>query len=563
MTETLDRALYLLDCGVSVIPAVGKVPSIPAWAAYMERLPTVEEVTRWFADGDRNLAIICGKVSGLVVVDADNAEAEAYVKEHLPPTPLVVETAKGKHYYYRHPGPPQTNIIRGLGGLDVKADRGYVIGPSSIHETGALYEISDNNWGYFKSKYGLPEYNPRWVVKKDSVGEQEQNAERVATYVSAALKAQVADVCATGEGQRNARLNAAAYSLGRLVGGQYIGAPTVVSELQRAAEQCGLPARESVKTIQSGLRAGIQNPRTIHLDPRGRDVFFVPEDDVPESPPCEEQLGFRIVCASDVVCRDVEWTLPGYIPSGMLTMMAGDGGAGKSTAISDIIARISRGGLTPSSAYRQDTFAPLDSALECFQQGQVLIIAHEDSLEQVLVPRLKAAGAKLDNVKIVKDCTRSPGSNPAFPDLTQDRQWLRQALLHMDNPRLVVIDPISSYSGDKDTNSASEVRAFLDPLSALADRSGVPFLLVHHLAKAIAARKASHRVLGSQAYTSGCRVVLGFAEDTGEEGEFPGRRRLSVLKANLRVKAGQYCRFVDGEGDHPVVEWLAPIVAGD
>ena len=61
--------------GLSVIPLRPreKVPACP-WKPYAQRLPTDEELVHWFSDDSNNIGIVCGAVSGgLVVLDFDYA----------------------------------------------------------------------------------------------------------------------------------------------------------------------------------------------------------------------------------------------------------------------------------------------------------------------------------------------------------------------------------------------------------------------------------------------------------------------------------------------------------
>src|SRR5690606_38543364 len=65
--------------GWSVIPLVGgpeitcgKRPTI-RWQTYTRRLPSLAEVQAWFADESRTAyGVVCGSVSGLVVLDLDD-----------------------------------------------------------------------------------------------------------------------------------------------------------------------------------------------------------------------------------------------------------------------------------------------------------------------------------------------------------------------------------------------------------------------------------------------------------------------------------------------------------
>lgn len=152
--------------GLSVIPVPrpngrqhdGKRPSI-AWREFQTRLPTGAEMQRWFGDRATNLAVITGGVSGVVVVDVDSEEAVPWVREHLPQTPWIVRTRRGWHLYYRHPGVPVGNRAH-LGGmkLDVRGDGGYVIGPGSLHASGAAYRAI-GDWTVPREKLPVLEAN--------------------------------------------------------------------------------------------------------------------------------------------------------------------------------------------------------------------------------------------------------------------------------------------------------------------------------------------------------------------------------------------------------------------
>lgn len=62
MTPTLQTAQLLHASGVSCIPcAADKRPRVPSWAPYMAKLPTPEELGRWFK-ADNQIALIAGKV---------------------------------------------------------------------------------------------------------------------------------------------------------------------------------------------------------------------------------------------------------------------------------------------------------------------------------------------------------------------------------------------------------------------------------------------------------------------------------------------------------------------
>jgi|GEM_PF-3892084 len=137
------------DRGWSIIPikAMSKQPLISAWKQYQTRRPSEAEISLWRNQHPQaNVAVICGAVSGLVVLDVDSDDGWRYLKANgcfLPPTPRA-ESSPGKaHIYFRHPGGVVKNMIRKLPGIDIKGDGGYVVAPPSVHPSGATYRWLD------------------------------------------------------------------------------------------------------------------------------------------------------------------------------------------------------------------------------------------------------------------------------------------------------------------------------------------------------------------------------------------------------------------------------------
>jgi hypothetical protein len=176
---SLQIALRLLRLGLSVFPVPrprpgvpqgmpgdGKVPAL-AWLAYQTRLPTEAEVIDWFGDAPLNSAVITGAVSGFVVIDADEPEAWRWIVRHLPYTPWQTQTARGFHFWYRHPGIPVPNRARletpeGRLAIDVRGDGGYVIAPGSVQASGAMY-LEAGDWT--EPREQVPRFWPGWIAR--------------------------------------------------------------------------------------------------------------------------------------------------------------------------------------------------------------------------------------------------------------------------------------------------------------------------------------------------------------------------------------------------------------
>jgi hypothetical protein len=120
--EWADRYARL---GRPIIPLVGKRPAIANWQRFV---PTSLSLRYWFGTRRCNLGMRTGEdlagQGGYVVGDTDTPEAEQWVAEHLPNTPMTALSGNGsRHRYYRTP--PRKEIRnrqgwKGIKGLDVR-----------------------------------------------------------------------------------------------------------------------------------------------------------------------------------------------------------------------------------------------------------------------------------------------------------------------------------------------------------------------------------------------------------------------------------------------------------
>lgn len=91
----------------------------------------------------------------------------------------------------------------------------------------------------------------------------ESDESRTRRYAEAALEDEVLAVAGSSTGNRNTRLNEAAFALGQFVATGVLSEAEVTRELSRAAMSAGLELEEIRATIASGLEAGGRHPREI------------------------------------------------------------------------------------------------------------------------------------------------------------------------------------------------------------------------------------------------------------------------------------------------------------
>jgi len=163
-------ALFYVARGYSVIPIRyrDKKPLV-RWEEYQKRRPTEEELKKWFTNDQVSIAIVCGRVSGnLVVLDFDIKEKFKDFEKELPEkwknifnNTQLGESGKGLHFYFRLKDPellpgPKVRVREDVE-LDIRGEGSYVLVPPSVHPSGKRY----------KWIRGPPEYSPYELSREE------------------------------------------------------------------------------------------------------------------------------------------------------------------------------------------------------------------------------------------------------------------------------------------------------------------------------------------------------------------------------------------------------------
>jgi putative DNA primase/helicase len=79
----LNDALKYWELGWSIIPlGRDKRPLIAEWSPYQKRRATKDEIEQWWSKWpEANIGLVTGSISGVVVLDADSAEANDYIQK--------------------------------------------------------------------------------------------------------------------------------------------------------------------------------------------------------------------------------------------------------------------------------------------------------------------------------------------------------------------------------------------------------------------------------------------------------------------------------------------------
>jgi hypothetical protein len=205
------------------------------------------------ARGPRNLGIDCGK-SGLLVIDEDTPGAFGHyarrIGEVLPVT-FTVSTGKGRHIYFRQPaGPLLGNRAGALSGrgIDVRGHGGFVVGPGSVHYTGAAYTPAE------PSTPAAPA--PGWLIAALRSPPPARSRPGAGRHGSpqARLSGAVGFVLAAVPGERNNRLHWAACRAAEMIAAGQLDQAAAIDILGQAGEAVGLGPGEVQATIASALR---------------------------------------------------------------------------------------------------------------------------------------------------------------------------------------------------------------------------------------------------------------------------------------------------------------------
>lgn len=232
------------------------------------------------------------------------------------------------------------------------------------------------------------------------------------------------------------------------------------------------------------------------------------EDEADEAP-----RRIVLTAASDIKPARVIWLWADRLAQGTLGLLAGREGLGKSTLAYWIVARVTRGELPGEH---------LGVA------KAVLVCATEDSWEHTIVPRLIAANADLAKVYRV---------DVLVADVIHDSLTLPRDLVAMERhanqvgAALLLLDPLMSRLSEKtDTHRDGDVRRDLEPLVAVANRTGMGVLgIIHH--NKSGSDDPLQVVMGSRAFTAVARSVHSVVRDPDDD---TGKGRLfGTPKNNL------------------------------
>jgi len=261
------------SCGRTDCSSVGKHPKPEN--GHHGATNDVVKIANWPHWETSNIGIAV-ELTGWVVIDIDpghggRLDALPLVPEDLN-TPIAFTGGRGLHLVYRAPtGFKVSQSNKRLPqGIDVRS-RGYIVASPSLHVSGQRYQ-----WLPGRSPFELPPLPADLMEMLVKVGETEQpvqsgpvpiySRERSTRPSEAGDKKTLDEIIANGlmrlaqsqPGHRNNTLNEVAYVFGIQVAIGWLPRTEAERMLTDAALAKGLGEAETLKTINSGLNAGMQ-----------------------------------------------------------------------------------------------------------------------------------------------------------------------------------------------------------------------------------------------------------------------------------------------------------------
>jgi RecA-family ATPase len=398
-------------------------------------------------------------------------------------------------------------------------------------------------------------------------------------YAEAALDAEVKLVAQAPPGARNNELNKAALKLGHQVAAGRLSTGEVRDALFRAAEASGLVkddgANATLKTIESGLRAGLQQPapplQTTEPDPVAAEITrrLVAKREVADSETGElttEEVPLltggrkilpildpRIFDGSPVPQR--QWIVEDFIPAGTVTSLSGDGGTGKSLLALQLAVATAVG--VPWLGRN----VPM---------GRSLFLTAEDEIDEVhrrLWDICYAEGIKFN---LLEDLRIAPLAGIDALLASPDRTGTMRPTALMKEldgflkewpPSLVVLDTQADLFGGNEVDRV-QVRSFVTMLRNLCLERGCTIVLLSH--PSVAGMNTGSGLSGSTAWNNSVRSRLYLRRDISGDGQDlveadPDLRVLTNKKANYGQAGGELRMRWDAGRFSPLDQDAGPI----
>jgi hypothetical protein len=531
----LEAALVFAKQGFAVFPTLQKIP-LKGSNGFYDAATDAAVIRRVFAQEPKaQVAIRTGKESGLFALDLDSEAAIAFAGKWNLPETLTIETRPGRRQlWFAQPKDIETRCTSAQSsvfpGVDTRGDFGYIVAPPSVHHlTGKPYRYVNNApiapmpeilLTIYQHTNGQPRQQPP-SQSPHSAPPEAKDFKRWPVLVSFAASLR----------------------------GKGVSPEQIYNELipynLRLAKQTGKAAypdrklRNLARWFESKPAGQSREPGDEPPEKKGEIITIIKSRRASEIPP-----------------EPIDWLWEPYIQRDTLNGLYGNPSVGKGNLGMEIIACLTAPRKFPDES--EEDFAARTPINVC-------VLAAEEGAATTIVPRLIAAGANLDRVRIIESIqTERDGMKTGERMLIfqEDIAHVRADLLLHPEEKLLFVDPATSYIGDCNANQDSEVRPLLQLLLNLAEELKITIIIVGHFNKVSNLVSALDKPSGARAWVAMCRAAWGFFRKPDDR----NLRLMANLKLNNAKESSTTRAFTIGEkviGTKPngkpwtvsVIEW--------
>lgn len=201
-----------------------------------------------------------------------------------------------------------------------------------------------------------------------------------------------------------------------------------------------------------------------------------------------------LVPLSSIEAKPVPWLWRPYLAYGMLNLLSGEPGCGKTFLALAFAAALTTGRIP----YIGEPCQPHD----------VVYLSIENSPEYCVRPRFDSLEGNADRLHVLNGAVIGEGPKARREGVRLSDVPLLEAALKLSKARFLVVDPIQSFlGGEVDMHRSNETRPILDGLAMLAQKYHVCVLILRHFAKSTSGSPIN-RGLGSIDLTGAARTEL-------------------------------------------------------
>ena len=256
-------------CGRTNCGSAGKHPLVRR--GLYEATTDVRVIKEWWRRWrSANIGLATGAESEIVVIDVDLPAAMASLDKLMelgvPRTLTGLTGGGGLHLVLSSDNVALGNsagrlpgVDDDLPGIDLRANGGYIVGPPSLHRSGARYVWLDPERVIAPAPDWLKQPERTFVALDEVAGATFEGDG--SPYGLAVLRDELDRLRASQVGTRNHDLNRAAFVLAQLVAGGELLESAARASVLSVALGIGLDEPESRQTIDSAFAAGLQKPR--------------------------------------------------------------------------------------------------------------------------------------------------------------------------------------------------------------------------------------------------------------------------------------------------------------